>query len=138
MYMFNRFVTKKNFLRVSGTVFVLQIITVIYIYLGNNTNNILPYIFGLSEINIPIFLCSLIIYFLRESIFTAWVWFTILWIAASMVVISNISDDRGGGINLSVGMSQRDLALFYSPFIYAVLSLIIIISTVIIVYRKKK
>lgn len=127
--------TKKNILIGSGSGVVILLL---WNYIGNYhicdfvTQNgsagdcpLLLTSMGINFLPIfPLFLFSLIAYFMREEIFRAWVRFATWWIPISMFCILITPTDYGGaGIGMSLG--KPDVALVTS-FFFVLISLILI------------
>ena len=75
-----------------------------------------------SIIILPVFIFSLLTYFLKEEIFRAWFRFTYLWVLFSFIVIF-ASTDHSGGL---LGISDQEAFGIITWVLYILISLIII------------
>lgn len=132
---------KRSLLVISG---VIMSIFFIFTYFGLDT--ICPYLgkkcFGLSYnflMNfywfVPIFLFSLITYFMRKETFYSWFKFTCFWVAFSMFLIMVSSDYDGESY---VGISSKGLAIIFTHYFYFLISLAIIITKQLQYWREGK
>ena len=76
----------------------------------------------------PIFLLSLITYFLREEVFRAWLRFAYVWMPLSLVVIYLSAGWTGGGFGIPNVLDQETVAIIFS-------GLFIIISPLLILWK---
>jgi len=83
----------------------------------------------------PIFLFSIITYFLKDEIFKSWSKFTYVWLPLSIILTSITPDSRGG---FFVSLWDPEMTAIFMTGLYALISLIIIIVGVIKNYFSKK
>ena len=72
---------------------------------------------------IPVFVLSLIMYFMRNEVFYAWLKFACVWIVLSMILVFIASENDGNGM---LQISSKAFALVSTNFLFVVISLIII------------
>ncbi len=146
MTTFDKWVTKKNVLRVSGVAFLILIIGTVYTYLASrycvsqltwcNASFTLPDILSeLLILNIPVFIFSLASYLLRNEIFKTWILFTMIWIPLSLAYVLSVPN-YGGGIGLQI--TERGVVSVMMPIYYTAASLVIILAQLVRVYWLKK
>jgi len=83
----------------------------------------------------PIFLFSLITYFLREEVFRAWLRFTYWWLPLSFVMIYLAAGSSGGSFGIPNVLDQETVAFIFSA-LFALISLILIAIKSLLLYRK--
>lgn len=83
---------------------------------------------GFAEVlfpSIPLFLFSLVTYFLSGAVFKAWSRFALVWIPLSMIVIA-IVPEYAGDVLYSYG---KGLIAFYSSILFSIISIVIITAS---------
>jgi hypothetical protein len=75
--------------------------------------------------SMPLFLFSLITYFLREEVFRAWLHFAYGWIPLSIVLILLASGSSGGGFGIPNVLDQEFVAIILAA-LFAIISLAVI------------
>lgn len=83
----------------------------------------------------PVFLFSLITYFVREEVFRAWLRFAYWWIPLSLVMIYLAAGNSGGGFGMPNILDQEFVALIFSG-LFALISLILISIKSFLLRRK--
>lgn len=112
---------------------IISVATVLALYYSEN-------ICGISNITcidtlivslipvLPVFIFSLITYFMRDSVYKAWARFAVVWVPVSMLLILMTPEASGGGFGPALSFGKSDTALIVS-------ALFILISAGIIVVQ---
>ena len=87
--------------------------------------DIMDFINPLLYLLVPVFLLSLITYFLREEIFRTWIRFTYWWIPISIFFVYLASGSSGGGFGIPNVLDQESVSYIFST-LFLIISLIII------------
>ena len=77
-----------------------------------------------SIIILPVFIFSIITYFLREEVFRIWARFTVWWVPLSFVIVLFASSRQSANI---VGLSDQAIFGFLSWGLYVLVSFIIVV-----------
>ncbi len=125
--------SKKVVLIISGIGLILFVLSILFL-----TNNMcstdvwvqcrqidesIDLISTLLLFTIPMFLFSLVTYFLREEVFRTWIRFTLWWVPLSFVIILFSSSRQSANI---VGLSDQAIFGTLAFGLYVLISLIII------------
>jgi hypothetical protein len=139
---------KKGILIGSGIVVTIEIMLIIFSFsqfYDSCYNNLIcqdgflnwisilsPYI----SLFIPIFVFSIITYFLPEKIFHIWMYVTFCFLLLSTIIITFASDEKGGGF-LSEP-SPKEFVSLLLPLFFIIISTLIIITKLLTLYLNKK
>jgi hypothetical protein len=82
---------------------------------------------------IPVFVLTLIMYFMRREVFYTWLKFAWVWIILSMILVYIAPESDGNGM---LHISSKAFALVSTNFLFFVISLIIIVVKWFSVGRK--
>ena len=88
-----------------------------------NVDELVNTLLTLLMFAIPIFLFSLLTYFLKEEIFRIWLRFTYWWVPLSFVMVI-FSSDHSGGL---LGISDQEIFGILTWGLYIIISLIIVV-----------
>jgi hypothetical protein len=135
--------SKKIVLSISGFISLLLLISNSF---GNSRlcsvfswNRCLDVIFHIELYLVPflaIFVMMLFLYFLRVEVYKIWIWFTVLWIVISEILIY-LAPDYGNEGFLSISLT-KNLVVFYTFWTFFAVSLLLSIATYLYFWLKKK
>lgn len=132
--MFNKTLTKKKFLLFS------LISTTLFICLGylneqscNIGSSCVALVGTATLYSLVVFILTLITYFLPNTTFRTWGTFTLVFVPLMLIASTFMSNDGS-----MFGPNQNAIFLIYSTGVYITLSILLIITKSILVYRNKK
>ncbi len=87
-------------------------------------------------IAVPIFFICLLLYFLKNEIFSFWIKFALVWSVLSIIIVTITPHQTSYGGFITV--DQKPMTAIYLSLAFAILSIILIAVKSLQVYKKKK